>query len=119
MFLLDMYTCGGLENVKIDGQLLDLAHTAYLVILIAIPVILIVFGMLDMGKAVMEQKEDKIKEAQKLFVKRIISAVLVFLVVFLVKIIVGLVAGDQSDDIVNCIDCFLSGPESDSCILAN
>ena len=65
--------------------------------------------MLDLGKAVMAQKEDEIKKSQQLFIKRLISAVLVFLVVFIVQIVIGLVAGDDSSNITNCIDCFLNG----------
>ena len=32
------YTCGGLENVQIDGLLINLVHTIYLAIQIGIPV---------------------------------------------------------------------------------
>ena len=42
---------------------------------IGIPIILILLGMFDLGKAVMASKEDEIKSAQKLLIKRCIYAV--------------------------------------------
>ena len=67
---------------------------------IGIPIILIVLGMLDLGKAVMASKEDEIKSAQKLLIKRCIYAVAIFFVVFIVQIVFGLVdnAGDLGQD---------------------
>ena len=54
---------------------------------IGIPIILIVLGMLDLGKAVMASKEDEIKSAQKLLIKRAIYAVAIFFVVFVVQVL--------------------------------
>ncbi len=56
------------------------------VIIIALIVLLII----DLGKAVMAGKEDEIKSAQKLAIKRIVYAVIVFLVPFLVQVAFGL-----------------------------
>ena len=65
------------------------------IIQIGIPIILIVLGMFDLGKAVVASKEDEIKAAQKLLIKRVIYAVLIFFVVFLVNTIFSIVAGTQ------------------------
>lgn len=108
MFILDTVTCGNFENFWFDSMIPQLTSTAYNLIKIGIPIILVFLGMLDLGKAVMAQKEDEIKKSQQLFVKRLISAVLVFLVLFIVQIVIGLVAGDSSSGITGCIDCFLS-----------
>ena len=51
---------------------------------IGIPIILIVLGMFDLGKAVVASKEDEIKAAQKLLIKRAIYAVAIFFVVLIV-----------------------------------
>lgn len=75
-----------------------LAHIIYLVIQfiqVVVPILLIVWGMLDLGKAVMAQKEDEIKKGQQTFVKRIVAAVLVFFVVAITKLVVGLFAPDN------------------------
>jgi len=64
---------------------------------IGIPIILIVLGILDLGKAVVASKEDEIKSAQKLLVKRCIYAVAIFFVVFIVQLVFGLI--DNSGDL--------------------
>ena len=67
-------------------------HGVIPLIQIGIPIILIVLGMLDLGKAVVASKEDEIKSAQKLLVKRCIYAVAIFFVVLIVELVFGLVA---------------------------
>ena len=66
---------------------------------IGIPIILIVLGTLDLGKAVIASKEDEIKNAQKMLIKRCIYAAAVFFVVTLVTIVFNLLstANDPSD----------------------
>lgn len=59
---------------------------------ILIPIGLILMGTIDMGKAVIAGDGKKIKEAQKPFVKRLISAIIVFLIPFIVNLAINLVA---------------------------
>lgn len=66
------------------------------IIQIGIPIILIVFGMLDLGKAVVASKEDEIKSAQKLLIKRVIYAIAIFFVVFLVNAVFSIVVSSGS-----------------------
>lgn len=63
-----------------------------------IPILLIIFGMMDLGKAVMAGKEDEMKKAQGTLIKRFIYAVAVFLVVTLVQLVMNLVAGASTDE---------------------
>ena len=65
------------------------------IIQIGIPIILILLGMFDLGKAVVASKEDEIKSAQKLLIKRVIYAVAIFFVVFLVTAVFNIVTGTQ------------------------
>ena len=78
---------------------------------IAVPVILVIYGMIDLSKGVMAQKEDEIKKGQQVFIKRIIAGALIFFIVALVKLLVGVVGGNASNKtgIVSCINCFLNG----------
>lgn len=57
---------------------------------IGIPIILIVLGMIDLGKAVMAGKEDEMKKAQSALIKRCIYAVAVFFVVTIVTLLFSL-----------------------------
>ena len=63
------------------------------IIQIGVPIILIVLGMFDLGKAVVASKEDEIKSAQNLLVKRFIYAIAIFFVVFIVRAVFNVVAG--------------------------
>ena len=103
-------TCGGLNGTTFSSQIPSMVHLIIVLIQIAVPVLLIIFGMLDLGKAVMAQKEDEIKKAQGVFVKRLIAAALVFFVVMIVQVVTKLVAGNDKENIWDCVDCFISGP---------
>ena len=61
------------------------------IIKIAIPIIIILLAMLDLGKAVMAGEEKEIQEAQKMLVKRLIYGVLIFFVVTIVQVVFNLV----------------------------
>ena len=75
---------------------------------IVIPIILIILGMLDLGKAVIAGKEDEMKKAQGTLIKRAVYALAVFLVVTLVIFIMGLlpVGGEDEVDNTTWRDCW-------------
>ena len=102
--LQDVTTC---PNVTVPGQLANIISIIYNVIRIGIPLILVIMGMLDLGKAVISQKEDDIKKNQKIFVSRLIAAALVFFVFTIVKLVLSLVTSDN-ESIVNCLDALLN-----------
>lgn len=52
-----------------------------------VPIIIIILGSLDLFKAVIASKEDEIKNAQKLLIKRVIYGVAIFFVTILVTFI--------------------------------
>ena len=58
-----------------------------------IPMGLILFGMIDLGKAVIAGKEDEMKKAQGSLIKRVIYAIAIFFVVILVQYVVSMVGG--------------------------
>ena len=60
---------------------------------IAIPIGLLIFGTIDLGKAVIASKEDEVKKATKAFGKRFLYAVGVFAVVWLVTFVLNTVSG--------------------------
>ena len=65
------------------------------VIQYVVPVVLIIFGSIDLIKAVIAGKEDDIKKNQQTLFKRIIAAVIVFLVPLIVSVVMGLIGGDD------------------------
>ena len=98
-----------LPGVDIDVKIANAVYTIILAIQIAVPVILVIFGMLDLLKAMTSAKEDEIKKGQQILVKRTITAVLIFFIIAVVKVIVGLAAGSESTKIMDCASCFLNG----------
>ena len=72
------------------------------VIQFGVPILLIIFGMLDLGKAVIAGKEDEMKKAQGTLIKRFIYAVAVFLVVTLVSFVMNLVGQGSGSAWYSC-----------------
>ena len=107
-YLLENVTCG---SVTIDKIVPGTIYLFITILKIAIPIILIIFGILDLAKAVMANDDKEMKEAQKKLIKRIVYAVVVFFVVALVQFVFTTLAknsSDQSSPTV-CIDCFING----------
>lgn len=97
--------CGSLT---LDSALPAAISTIIGLIKVFVPILVVLFGLIDLGKAVTQQKEDDIKKSQGLLIKRIILAAIVFFVVSLVQFVVGIVGGDNEDD-WGCFECFVNG----------
>ena len=93
--VLDNVTCGGI--ITIDSMIPGVLSTVVTIIKIGVPILLIVFGMLDLGKAVIASKEDEIKSAQKMLIKRAIYAVAIFFVVLIVNLVFSLLGSAGTD----------------------
>ena len=79
MYLLDI--CESL------GPVLKIVNLIITVIWIGIPIILIILGSIDLGKAVIASKEDEVKKAKQAFIRRLLYAIAVFAVVWLVTFV--------------------------------
>ncbi|HOZ53733.1 MAG TPA: hypothetical protein PKY25_00105 [Bacilli bacterium] len=93
MFILET-ACYNLQVKTIIGAI------RYIVTFIqfVVPVLLIVWGILDLSKAITAGKEEEIKKWRKTLVDRIIAAVIVFLVPFIVFTITGLLGDSKWKD---------------------
>lgn len=69
------------------------------VIQIGVPILLILMGTLDLGKAVISNDDKEIKGATGKLVKRAIMAIAVFFVVTLVRLVMGWLAKANSADV--------------------
>lgn len=109
MFILDAnyVKCGDIIP-KMAAIIPKLTSTIFDVIKIGVPVLLIIFGMLDFGKAVMSQKEDEIKKNQQIFLKRLLSAAIVFLVFVVVEFVFNFVTRGAEENVWKCVDCFIN-----------
>ena len=105
------YTCGGLSNFVFDGTFPYIVSTIILIIQIAVPILLIIFGMLDLGKAVIAAKEDEIKKGQQTFIKRLIAGAVVFFVILIVQTLVRFLS-NGSNSVMQCFNCFIHADDS-------
>lgn len=103
--------------------IMTLAGYVIFVIQIGIPIVLVILGSIDLGKAVIESKEDEVKKAKKTFIRRLIYAVAVFAVVWIVKLVIGFIPtilGDEYSGGTNnwnaCWNCVVSkGKATNGC----
>ena len=79
-----------------------------LVFKVVIPLILIVFGMIDLGKAVMSSDDKAVSKAAKSLLNRIIAGIVIFFVPTIVGVLFKMVGSftavrDQYDICADCI----------------
>ena len=97
------------HSLEIANMLTSAAITPVaMLIKIAVPILLIIFGMLDLSKAVIAAKEDEIKKGQQTFIKRMITALIVFFVIQVVQVVVRFVSSNDNN-IAQCFNCFIRG----------
>ena len=75
-----------------------------------IPIILIILGTIDLGKAVIASDDKEVKAAQGRLIKRFIYAALIFFVTTLVSVFMDLVSkgGDDAGDTTSWQSCWRS-----------
>ena len=99
------------------GAIVQLIGYILLVFKVAIPVLIIAFGVFDFGKAVVAEKEDEIKKQTKRLIFRVIAGIVIFLIPNIILFIFGLIAeynadaGNASFD--TCQACILNPAGSD------
>lgn len=76
-------------------SIIGLAKMILKILQIAIPIVLLIFGTIDLGKAVMAGDEKEIKAATGILIKRVVAAVAVFLLILIVSVVTGWVGGDE------------------------
>ena len=105
---LTVVDCGNVTDIP--KKIPELTKLAVTIVQVAVPVILVIVGSIDLFKGITAQKEDEMKKARQIFLKRLIVAVIIFFTVAITKLVVSLVADNTSKgNITECIDCFLSG----------
>ncbi len=67
------------------------------IIQIGIPILLIIMGSIDLGKAVLSSDDKEIKSATSRLVKRAIAAIAVFFVATIVSLIMGMLSTSGAD----------------------
>ncbi len=111
------------EGILVPNVLFNVVSTIITGIKIVVPILLIIWGMLDFAKSVVAKKEEDIKKYQKAFVSRLISALVVFLIIFIVQLAVNLISGVEDStnpdgttvsDIWSCSKKFINGVDTNN-----
>lgn len=104
----DTVSCGNLG--KFHRKIPQITSWAITLVQIVVPVLLVIFGIVDFVKSISSQKEDEIKNGQRLFIKKLIIAFIIFLIVAIAKLVVGVFSNSKSEskNIINCIECFVN-----------
>ena len=87
----------------------------FFIVKILIPIVLIIFGSIDFGKAVIANKDDEIKKSAKSLVMRAIAGVIIFFVPTLLNFVVELIGGEDNvynGDFATCTHCMLEPTDS-------
>ena len=108
----DCFVCGGEEFPYMLAQFTSSCVT---IIKIIVPIILIILGVIDMLKATSSQKEDEMKKAQNAFIKRLISALLVFFIIAIVQFTFNILSNTGFGDATQCLNSFVNGNVSGPC----
>lgn len=106
---MDVSFCEQTANIwKVFGDVLN-------IIRIVIPIIIILLGMLDLGKIVISGDSKAMKESQKMFIKRLIYGIAIFFVGTIVKLAFSLVGDNITDgDSKTCWVC-VARPDDKEC----
>ena len=88
-----------------------------LVFKIVIPVLLIIFGMIDLGKAVISSDDKAVSKAAKSLLNRVIAGICIFFIPTIVTIAFSIVDGfnDVKGQFNVCKDCISSPLNEDRC----
>ena len=114
MEVIDLINVMASETAKICTSfkgVFGLVGWVLLIIKIAVPIMLILVGMIDMTKAILGHDSDEISKAQGLLIKKAIAAVAVFLVVQIVIFIFTTIVGFTDWRHGACANC-LNHPSS-------
>ena len=70
---------------------------------VAVPIILIIVGMVELGSAVAKKGEDEVKKAQKSLVSKAAMAVVIFLIPTIVSLLMGVLSADDWKQCWKCV----------------
>ena len=117
-----MLLLGDINFCENSANIWQIVGYALLAFKIVIPILLIIFGMLDLGKAVVASKDDEIKKATKQLAIRAVAGIVIFFIPTLVGMILGLVSNfaesGAKEDFDNCRLCITKPGDSECAQMA-
>ena len=111
----------GIINILADVSMCDqnsvrrifsLLGNLFSIIQIAVPIIIIIMGTIDLVKAMMANDPSTTKKAQTTFIKRLIVAVCIFFVLPLISFLMSLLGENMNNP---CMTCFSNPNDKSKC----
>lgn len=93
--MLDLFQIG-LNYCTELKPLIGVIKTVFNIIQFVIPIALLLFGTIDLGKAVISSDDKEVKAAQSRLIKRCIYAAAIFFIVLLVRLLMNVIGENQS-----------------------
>ncbi len=103
---LSYVSCGSATGIPVPVP--ELTSVAYTLIVIATPIILIVFSIVALVKAIVAGSPDEITKAKGKLIKKFLATAIIFFIAGITQFVV-LQAASASEEasISNCLSCFL------------
>ena len=89
-------------------EVMRIGYYAINIIKIVVPLLIIIFGVIDFAKAVIASDDDAIKKSAKGFAIRLIAGVVIFFIPTIINFVVNLVP-NNNDDFPGCSGCLFDG----------
>ena len=97
-------------DYKVKCEDVVIFHDLYIILRIAAPILVVVFGSLDYARAVLASDAEKMEKSKKKFPKRLILVVLFMLIPVVINLILSLFAQSTKIDVsTNLMYCILKG----------
>lgn len=106
---MDLFLIGAVDFCKNTANVWQIVGYVLLIFKIVVPILLMIFGMIDLGKAVIASKSDEVKKATTSLAFRAVAAVAIFLIPTIISIVMGFISdfkdsGAQADFAI-CKSC--------------
>ena len=105
--MLDLFQIGAIDSCNGLLPLVKVIKKGlFPIVQLGIPILLIVLGTFDLGKAVVSSEEKEVKAAQSRLIKRFIYAALVFFVATIVSVLMSIVSQGGEGDTTSWENCW-------------
>lgn len=115
---------GGVTDLDLEhfctGNILNVFKAVgyiFFAVKIIVPILLMIFGIIDFSKAIIISKDDEIKKAIKSIVIRAIASIIIFFVPSIINFAIELIGGEdvyRGSEFGACTECILD-PNSNTC----
>jgi uncharacterized membrane protein len=103
---LQYVSCG--NTTGIPAPIPQLTSIIFTLLIVVTPIIMIIFSIITLTKAIAAQKADEITKARNSIIRKVIATMLVFLVAGITQFVITQAASSsESGTLTSCLSCFL------------